>query len=103
VLVPGRCVISPRGDDEAPLQAALDSALRSRRHAAALEAATVQADLATDSFSVWDHGLNECWLKHQEDPANAAVNHRGAYAASYRAEHKTAPERVAWMAGVLLI
>ena len=54
------------------------------------------------SLTVWDHGLHECWLKTQVDPLNPAVNQRGAYAAAYREEHKTAPSHVQWMAGVII-
>ena len=51
---------------------------------------------------IWDHRLHECWLKVQDDPASPKVNHRGAFSDAFRAEHKTAPEKTPWMAGVLL-
>ena len=50
---------------------------------------------------IWDHSLHECWLKIQDDPAAPKINHRGAFSAAFRAEHKTAPEKTPWMAGVL--
>ena len=43
----------------------------------------------------------QCWLKVQADPAAPKVNHRGEFPAAFRAEHKTAPLKTPWMAGVL--
>ena len=37
----------------------------------------------------------------QADASAPKVNHRGAFAAAFRAEHKTAPSHTPWMAGVL--
>jgi hypothetical protein len=50
---------------------------------------------------IWDHAAHECWLKVQDDPAKPKVNHKGDFSAAFRAEHKTAPEKTPWMAGVL--
>ena len=55
------------------------------------------------SPDIWNHSRHECWLKKQADANNPVVNHRGAYSAAFRAEHKTAPAKVPWTAGVLLI
>ena len=44
----------------------------------------------------------QCWLKVQADPAAPKVNHRGDFAEAFRTEHKTAPPKTPWMAGVLL-
>ena len=38
----------------------------------------------------------------QDDPASPKVNHRGEFPLAFRQEHKTAPLKTPWMAGVLL-
>ncbi len=53
------------------------------------------------SPDIWNHTHKECWLKVQADAHAPAVNHRGPFAAAFRAEHKTAPSHTPWMAGVL--
>ena len=53
------------------------------------------------SPDIWDHRYQECWLKVQEDPAKPKVNHRGDFPAAFRLEHKTAPQKTPWVAGVL--
>tara|TARA_B110000977_G_C11090656_1_gene496751 strand:- start:6706 stop:7695 length:990 start_codon:yes stop_codon:yes gene_type:complete len=50
---------------------------------------------------IWNHTFGECWLKVQEDVKNPVVNFRGDYPREFRQQHSTAPERVAWQAGVL--
>ncbi|KAL4451841.1 hypothetical protein ABPG75_007503 [Micractinium tetrahymenae] len=60
------------------------------------------------SPDIWNHTTGECWLKYQEgwdgvtdrEKTNLAVNRRGAYPPEFRAVHTTAPEMVAWVAGV---
>ena len=50
-----------------------------------------------------------CWLKHQSDwdgnfdlaATNLEVNSRGALDDAFRREHTTAPEKVAWVAGMI--
>jgi hypothetical protein len=37
----------------------------------------------------------------QDDATAPKVNHRGEFPAAFRAEHKTAPLKTPWMAGVL--
>ena len=54
------------------------------------------------SPDVWNHTQFECWLKVQKNPLSPAVNFRGSYPREFRREHKTAPEKVQWMAGVLI-
>jgi hypothetical protein len=53
------------------------------------------------SPDIWNHTFQECWLKVQDDAAAPKVNHRGEFPAAFRAEHKTAPLKTPWMAGVL--
>mmetsp|Transcript_18462 Transcript_18462/g.44105 ORF Transcript_18462/g.44105 Transcript_18462/m.44105 type:complete len:271 (-) Transcript_18462:395-1207(-) len=48
------------------------------------------------------HTGGDCWLKFSEAPAAPEVNFRGLLPAEYRARHPSAPERVQWVAGVLL-
>lgn len=54
------------------------------------------------SPDIWNHTMGECWLKVQEDPSNPKVNFRGGYPAEFRQHHRTAPQHVAWQAGVIL-
>ena len=54
------------------------------------------------SPDIWNHTYQECWLKVQEDASAPKVNHRGEFPAAFRAEHKTAPLKTPWMAGVLV-
>jgi hypothetical protein len=54
------------------------------------------------SPDIWDHKYQECWLKVQDDPRRPTINHKGAFPAAFRQEHKTAPEKTPWMAGVLV-
>uniref|UniRef100_A0A7S0N6E9 Apple domain-containing protein n=1 Tax=Pyramimonas obovata TaxID=1411642 RepID=A0A7S0N6E9_9CHLO len=51
---------------------------------------------------IHNHTLGECWLKHQADPANPRSPSRGRYPPALRAEHRTAPEKVQWMSGVVV-
>lgn len=61
------------------------------------------------SADIWNHTTGECWLKWQKDwdnnvdraGTNLQVNRRGKYKPEFRQEHKTAPEEVAWAAGVI--
>lgn len=61
------------------------------------------------SPDIWNHTTGECWLKYQAGwdgntdraATNLEVNDRGAYSAAFRQEHKTAPDMVAWSAGVV--
>lgn len=58
---------------------------------------------------IHSHKTGDCWLKFQSQwdqnvdkkKSNLAVNSRGKYSEEYRKEHKTAPEYVAWVAGVV--
>ena len=43
----------------------------------------------------------ECWLKHQPDPSRPYAGAYNAYPAKYRQKHRTTPEYVQWMSGVL--
>ena len=49
-----------------------------------------------------EFGHGQCWLKYQEDPKNPHVNMRGEYPEAYRRTHPTAPDKVDWIAGVLV-
>jgi len=53
------------------------------------------------SPDIWNHTFQECWLKVQDDASAPKVNHRGDFSAAFRKEHKTAPLKTPWMAGVL--
>ena len=53
------------------------------------------------SNDVWNHSYGECWLKHQADPSRPEAGAYGAYPAGYRRKHRTAPEQVQWMSGLL--
>mmetsp|Transcript_50051 Transcript_50051/g.160158 ORF Transcript_50051/g.160158 Transcript_50051/m.160158 type:complete len:172 (+) Transcript_50051:262-777(+) len=63
------------------------------------------------SMDIWNHTTGECWLKYQEgwdgnpdlDSSNIRINQRGAFAAQFRREHRTAPLMVPWTAGVLAV
>ncbi|KAG2432799.1 hypothetical protein HXX76_008533 [Chlamydomonas incerta] len=58
-----------------------------------------------------DHTTGDCWLKHQDkwdnnpdlSKSNLEINHKGAFTADFRAVHKTSPEMVPWVAGVVPI
>ena len=51
---------------------------------------------------IHNHTFGECWLKHQRDPLRAPkYNQRGTYSEKMRTHHRTAPEAVQWMSGVL--
>ncbi|PNW77621.1 hypothetical protein CHLRE_10g444750v5 [Chlamydomonas reinhardtii] len=57
------------------------------------------------------HTTGDCWLKHQEKwdnnpdltTSNLEINHKGAFTAEFRAVHKTSPEMVPWVAGLVPI
>eukprot|EP00899_Mesostigma_viride_P007646 jgi/Mesvir1/16883/Mv15765-RA.1 len=54
------------------------------------------------SADIWNHTLHECWLKVQPDPAHPKINMQGKYPPAFKAEHKTAPDMVPWVGGVIL-
>ncbi|GLI66469.1 hypothetical protein VaNZ11_010312 [Volvox africanus] len=61
------------------------------------------------TMDIHNHTTGDCWLKHQakwdNNPdrakSNLEVNHQGAFPADFREVHKTAPELVPWVAGVV--
>eukprot|EP01025_Chloroclados_australasicus_P024425 TRINITY_DN244_c0_g1_i1.p1 TRINITY_DN244_c0_g1~~TRINITY_DN244_c0_g1_i1.p1 ORF type:complete len:257 (+),score=34.33 TRINITY_DN244_c0_g1_i1:225-995(+) len=48
------------------------------------------------------HTKGDCWLKFTEGPIQPEVNMRGDLPDDYRKRHPTAPQKVQWVAGVLL-
>lgn len=60
-------------------------------------------------MDIHKHTTGDCWLKYQagwdnvtdRSKTNLKVNHRGKFSAEFRAEHKTSPELVPWIAGVI--
>ncbi|KXZ47567.1 hypothetical protein GPECTOR_34g726 [Gonium pectorale] len=61
------------------------------------------------TMDIHNHTTGDCWLKHQEkwdnnpdrSKSNLEVNHQGKFSAEFRAVHKTAPELVPWVAGIV--
>ncbi|GIL78331.1 hypothetical protein Vretimale_7682 [Volvox reticuliferus] len=61
------------------------------------------------TMDIHNHTTGDCWLKHQakwdnnpdRSKSNLEINHQGAFSSDFRAVHKTAPELVPWVAGVV--
>ena len=61
------------------------------------------------TMDIHEHTTGDCWLKHQAEwdgnadltKSNLKINHRGAFSKEFKAEHKTTPELIPWMAGVI--
>ncbi|KAG1663739.1 hypothetical protein FOA52_006108 [Chlamydomonas sp. UWO 241] len=61
------------------------------------------------TMDVWTHTTGDCWLKHQPEwdnnvnrnTTNLKVNHRHKFSSDFRAHHKTSPEFVPWVSGLI--
>mmetsp|Transcript_19406 Transcript_19406/g.42030 ORF Transcript_19406/g.42030 Transcript_19406/m.42030 type:complete len:260 (+) Transcript_19406:126-905(+) len=61
------------------------------------------------TMDIHTHTTGDCWLKYQatwdgevdRSKTNLKVNHRGKFTPEFRAEHKTSPEYVPWVAGLV--
>lgn len=61
------------------------------------------------TMDIHNHTTGDCWLKHQakwdNNPdltqSNLEINHSGKFSAEFRATHKTSPEMVPWVAGLI--
>lgn len=62
------------------------------------------------TMDIHDHTTGDCWLKFQSGwdnktdlaTTNLKVNHRDKFSTEFRNEHKTAPVKVPWTAGLVV-
>lgn len=61
------------------------------------------------TMDIHDHTTGDCWLKYQAQwdgitdlkTTNLKINHRDKFSDAFKAEHKTAPDYVPWISGLI--